>query len=499
MKTKDIHVYFLQMPTYEKRVETFEGKEYIVVPVVMMVEGVHRGSKGALFHSKEELGKIPDAWNGRPVVINHPTDTNGTYISANSPQVLEQNAVGYVFNTHMKAKKLVAEAWLDSLKLQAVSPLAYEAINTSTIIEVSIGAFTEATEETGTWEGEEYNAIAYNLKPDHLALLPAGEGACSVADGCGIRVNEKKGENNEMKKAIVINGENFNISPEDLEVLNKQGINISRLVVDESLTKLVDRLYSAINAMDTEEVSCYVVELFEDTVIYRKRLRKMDGEGTMWKQAYQVADDGSIIWVGAPMQVVQNITYRPVPVAQEDLKRTKTNKKEILVMEDNKCTPCVKKKVDALIANTSVALQEEDREWLESLEEAQLDKLVPKTPAPAVNTVEPKPITKEQAFATLGIKNPKEFEEQMQFGLNIYNAQRAKLIDSVVANTKEGVWSKEELGTMNFETLQKLAKSVTVDESVVDYSVFGRFTPPKVENTPTVAPMPLPGVTLKQS
>ena len=41
--------------TYTVREETYQGAKYLVVPVTMMVEGVHNGSMGPLFHSIAEL------------------------------------------------------------------------------------------------------------------------------------------------------------------------------------------------------------------------------------------------------------------------------------------------------------------------------------------------------------------------------------------------------------------------------------------------------------
>ena len=47
-----------EQPTYIARELTYEGKTHLVIPVVMMVEGVHNGSRGPVLHSAEELGKI---------------------------------------------------------------------------------------------------------------------------------------------------------------------------------------------------------------------------------------------------------------------------------------------------------------------------------------------------------------------------------------------------------------------------------------------------------
>ena len=67
---------------YSIQSKILNGKKHIVVPVVMMVEGVHSGSHGPIFHSAEELGRFPESWNGIPITIPHPT-VNSQFVSAN--------------------------------------------------------------------------------------------------------------------------------------------------------------------------------------------------------------------------------------------------------------------------------------------------------------------------------------------------------------------------------------------------------------------------------
>jgi hypothetical protein len=93
---------------YEVKLVVHQEKAHIVVPVVMMVEGVHSGSLGAIYHSIEELGKYPDTWNGIPVVIYHPKKDD-EYVSANSPDIIDAVTVGRVYNTAVEGKKLKAE------------------------------------------------------------------------------------------------------------------------------------------------------------------------------------------------------------------------------------------------------------------------------------------------------------------------------------------------------------------------------------------------------
>lgn len=196
-----ITVHFEEQSAYTPETKQLNGKEQIVVPVVMMVEGVHNGSRGPIYHDPEELGKIEESWNGIPVTISHPKDENNNFISANSPNVLESYAVGSIFNTHLEDGKLKAEAWLDVQRLAAISPETLEKVQKGEIIEVSVGIFSDEVEAEGDWNGEHYIAVARNYRPDHLALLPGEVGACSIADGCGVRVNNEKKENDvKLKK-----------------------------------------------------------------------------------------------------------------------------------------------------------------------------------------------------------------------------------------------------------------------------------------------------------
>lgn len=81
--TNNMQTYTSTNKEYEVREETLNGREYVVVPVTMMVEGVHSGSKGPLLHTSEELGKIPESWNGMPVTVDHPV-VEGLPVSAHS-------------------------------------------------------------------------------------------------------------------------------------------------------------------------------------------------------------------------------------------------------------------------------------------------------------------------------------------------------------------------------------------------------------------------------
>jgi len=177
------------------RTEMYLGREHIVVPVVALVEGVLQGlsSPTPEYAAASEFGKVPEGWNGRPVVMNHPI-INGTPVSANSPTVLETYAFGQLFNTYVEDGKLLTEAWIDTERVNTLGgevSTTVERIQSGTIVEVSTGLFTDIEHTSGRFNGKDYAAVWHNIVPDHLAFLSDGvKGACSVADGCGTpRVN----------------------------------------------------------------------------------------------------------------------------------------------------------------------------------------------------------------------------------------------------------------------------------------------------------------------
>ena len=257
---------------YTAVTKLFENKEYLVVPVVMMVEGVHNGSRGPVYHDPVELGKIPQSWNGIPVTISHPKTDEEGYISANSPEIFERYSVGKIFNTYFEEGKLKAEAWIEVQKLIAVSPDTLADIQAGKIIEVSVGVFSDEDEIEGNWNEEKYVAVAKNYRPDHLALLPGEVGACSVTDGCGVRVNNEKNDVKLKKEEEVMACEKcpekvdeliansathfgdsdrdwlLELSEDKLDKLIPKRVRVNAEVIPESKSPTVDEAWNVIQA-----------------------------------------------------------------------------------------------------------------------------------------------------------------------------------------------------------------------------------------------------------
>ena len=174
------------------RTERLKGREYLVAPLSLLVPGVLNGSAGALYYPPEEVSKDPSSWNHVPIVVYHPK-LNGHNVSARDPHVLNSQGIGLVMRAKTDNGRLVAEGWFDVESTRNVDNRILTALQAGKPIELSTGLFTEnePAEEGAVHNGKPYQFIARNYRPDHLAILPDEQGACSVADGCGVLVNEE--------------------------------------------------------------------------------------------------------------------------------------------------------------------------------------------------------------------------------------------------------------------------------------------------------------------
>lgn len=447
-----METYRLHQNSYQMRTFKHKGLDHLIVPVIMMREGVHSGSHGPLLHTTEELAKTVEAWNGQPVVINHPKNKQGVYVSANLPEIREVEEVGMVFNTKMDGDKLKAELWLNVNKMTEKALTALAAIRSLKPMDVSVGIFSDEEPAEGEWNGEAYQAIARNHRPDHLAILPGEQGACSWADGCGIRVN-KSGEENELQ----IN-----------RIENKLTTN-GALSFDE----IARKLHGELRKQDTFETDSngdsrplvynYVTAVYPDYMIYEKEVRK-ENKASYYKQGYALTAAQEVELVGEPIEVKREIVY--IPIQQINVNKQKNG--------GTKMTPCCKEKVANLIAHASTPWNEKHREWLESQEEPIIDSLV---------TQMERKVTNDEAIQVLssGVKNTADVlnwlpegspvRAEIEAGLALHSAERKEKIEHILNNTKE-VWSEEQLNGMSTEVIANIAKSIQTN-TTVDYSAQG--------------------------
>ena len=463
---EQLKIHSTTVAPYEIREQPHRGRKHLIVPVVMMVEGVHSGSHGPIMHRINDLGRHAEAWNGIPIMVRHPQDEQGNYVSARSPSVVE-TAVGTVYNTHVEGEKLKAEAWIDELKILSVSPTALDHIRLGQPLEVSVGVFSDQDAEEGEWNGERYDAVARNHRPDHLALLPGERGACSWDDGCGIRANK-------ANEVLTLNNKGDEMTQEQekaLKDLAVQGFILSTNV--QGYQELMSKIQRKLDAKDNETSMHFLEEVYDGYFVYRQNVRE-SGEVKLYRQDYSVNSADEVEFGGDPVKVRRDVTY----IQANEMKRTKFNvnqKAKGDVMSEEKKTPCgnCMEKVVALINNTQTHFTKSDREWLLEQDENTLDKLFPKDP-------EPVQVNREQALEVLKeeLSDPVkaievlsgEAKAHVETGLKAFQEKRTALIEQIQANSDEGVWSDEDLKDTPLEMLERIARTA---KAPVDYSANG--------------------------
>lgn len=491
---KHFEKHSVQANSYTIRTTMHQGRKHIVVPVVMMVEGVHNGSHGPLLHTITELGKYPDVWNGIPVCIGHPSDGN-LNISANSPDVIDNEIVGRVYNTHVDGPKLKAEAWLDEQRMNEKAPQALGYIRENRPLDVSIGVFTDDEAAEGQWNGETYTAVARNHRPDHLALLPGGVGACSWADGCGVRVNAKGGTVDVSKKLMT------------LADLAKEGKSV--LLNEFGHQEIAMAIQTKLDRMDDDTKKHYLHDVFDDYFVYEKS-NSNDNGYELFKRTYTVnEDDGSVEFTGEAIPVVRKVDYVAMEKGMKRTKMPDVNKKggiETMGKNDEKKS-CCPEKVELLIQSEHSQFVEEDRELLESFDQTMIDKLV----APVANleaaseekTEEKKEdvgVNKEEAIKVLQeqLKTPEQFigilpesmRDMMNEGLKLHQEKRQVLISKIVAHSD--AFTEKELASKDMAELEKIGKLIP---EKADYSVFAGGVKVNTNSEEVLLP---PGVGTKQ-
>lgn len=210
-------VHTATVDTDEVRLDSYDGRDHVVAPVVAVKEGVLKGK----LLPNEEIEAAAAAFAGVPLPVNHPVEGDA-YVSANTPERLETQSVGRFFSPRPEANSLAGETWVDVEKSNRLAaeqgaeyglPLAMLAryldedsrdaveidanvretlasLDEATdgpgdLLEVSTAYYYQPDDESGSFDGNEYDAVQRNLRPDHLALLPLSVGECSAEDGCG--------------------------------------------------------------------------------------------------------------------------------------------------------------------------------------------------------------------------------------------------------------------------------------------------------------------------
>jgi hypothetical protein len=409
-------------------VETVEvdGAEYFKLPVVMMRQGVFRGSAGPLRHLMTNyLGNVGE-WQGVPVTISHPSDSNGNFVSANTEGV---QIVGYVHQPKVEDAALKAFVMLNKQKLEEVNIQAYNQITNGLPIDVSIGIFASHDGTAGVHDGVNYVATVTHSIPDHLAILPNEEGACSWNHGCGIRNN-----NNSLN---IVN----------MEKTKKPEVNLD--VYEEGFRKTVTALQNLLDSKDNGQATYYLEEAFPDHFIYYVRTSNREAP-KYYKQSYSLEND-NVVLSGEPSEVFKKVEYTTNSVGTPEPEKTET--------------PCCKELIGKVVAAHS-NLGMEDEEWLSRLGNEKLMKILPTETSVELNlnsfstTLAQSIDTVESIYPVLTVNAANVVKE----ALELREQSRKELVSAVVAFSKD--WSEEELDNMPTNTLKKIHSMIPTSGTV---------------------------------
>ena len=341
-----------------------EGQDFLVVPTVMIVEGVLNG----LYYSANELADCPQQWNGRPVVVEHSVDAHGNPKSANDPEELEKRTVGYIYNTRYVEEsgkaKLKAEAWINPEKCRQVDEGedVLNKLENNQPIEVSTGLFTYDVYSPGKANGQKYNYLATDFRADHLALLPNGIGACSWDDGAGApRIN--KGESNMGKDKDKKN----NKLQSFIENIKQKTGKSNELGIRDLHSGLMTLLEEKYENRDMDKW-VFIEDIFPTTNTVVFEISSNDGN-TYYKQEYvQNSENGGLQLEGDPQEVEIRTDY--VPKEQEQKSRSKNKQHSYKENKDME-----KDKLVKYIIDNSDQYSDEDKDTLNELSEDMLNKM----------------------------------------------------------------------------------------------------------------------------
>jgi hypothetical protein len=172
-----------------------DGVEYLVVPVVALVEGVLHAvnAPSPELALATEFGQRVDAWIGRPVTTDHPT-RDGQQVSASDPSA-RALIVGRVGRAEAIDGRLELEVLIDVPRAERSvhgRDLLARLRTGSSPVEASVGVFVRAEPRPGSFRGKAYGSVWRDIRADHIALLPNGHvGACSTEMGCGVLVGQR--------------------------------------------------------------------------------------------------------------------------------------------------------------------------------------------------------------------------------------------------------------------------------------------------------------------
>jgi len=231
----------------QAKTETINNVEYMVAPCVSIVEGVLNG----IMYNSEEIEKSVDQWNNIPLTNGH------TSTSARTPENLESHSIGKILNSRFEDNRLKHDMYLNIEQAKEKNDTIYQSFLNKETIELSTGLMASTIESAGIFNNKEFAERIKDIKPDHLALLTAETGACSIDDGCGTqRNNTEKGILNTIKNLftgdekphhprfnnskLILNLDSHNVAEQASKLLAQSGVDSWIEIVEQNTLTYYD-------------------------------------------------------------------------------------------------------------------------------------------------------------------------------------------------------------------------------------------------------------------
>ena len=480
------------------RKAVFNSKEFIVVPMVALVEGLLKDDAGSNFLVPgDQIVYATDSWNGRPLTLNHPTFLNpytgrASYVPANSPDMLEKFEIGKVFNaqvvqeknsTGQDVVKLKVESWIDPTRLDSVNNAAdlIERFNSGEQVEVSTGFFSRLDQTNGFYNGSQYDYSVIDLKPDHIAILQKGlDGRCDWSMGCGLRANSET----YIVKDVTMDGKTNTVDQkgQPLNVncggcANANSANPATGVADASNVK-ANSADDSVNIVINKSKLSQVLSLF--------------GLGPFLKGDASTTNTSSPTDIGLVTNVDGNVTKtdsKSEPKSENDKtsNQLKTNSednmsginttnntnksdadkaKEAATMKQNSAQTTQPDQTKVASADSTVGAA--DAAVLAELAASKREEEV-KTNSDNTTKVTPvTPMTMEQFMSSA----PPEIAAVLKQGVALRN-NAAKNMIKVILENKNNKLSELQLNAMPFDTLEAMYSLAKVEETQANYAGMG--------------------------
>ena len=472
------------------RIEVLNNVEHLVIPTVAAVNGVMNG--GLL--TMETIEASLPAWEGVAVTMAHPTQY-GENISANTQFAIENFVVGRFFNARIDGDKFKGEFWINMEQLEEHEHKDefLAAVEAGETIEVSTAYWCGQIGKSGIHNGEKYTHIQTGLVPNHVAILLHEEGACSVAKGCGTpRTNQEEGQVDDQPETNEEQEKQKNFFARLKEKAGEGVANILEAMRDNRIShgQTRNRLHDAISEDERSDTWIWVIDVFDDEVIYGRELAS--GDIAVFSRKYGISAPDYDPTLEDPVEVQQVVTYEPVSTNTAPISEESHMDREALI--------------ERLATNEAIPF---NREALTAMGDGELQYLVdnikeeetppadpPAEPAaepapeaePVQNSLDPKVALALNALGEDGIKSVLDASAKLA---EERDQKKTGMVSMLVANERCTI-PEGSLRTMDVESLEGVARMA----GILNYSGAGG---PVANAQETSGPGPSPGVVLSDS